>query len=118
VLSATGAFAQDVTITNMAQLADIAFSGNYSVYEAWTPWEWQAYATDNGEPFWLDCLQAECGNLLSTSTDPCATFQLHGVTVTSVVLKKFVLTGETLLSSGCTTDLITSIAAPSGYEPG
>ena len=110
--------AQDVTITNLAQLANVALSANYSLYLPWTPWQWRAYSTDNGEPWWVDCSQLDCENLLSTSTNSCATLQMHGVTVTSIVLTKNILTGEALVQSGCSTDVIASIAAPSGYEPG
>ncbi len=110
--------AQDVTITNLAELTKMAFSANYSLYLPWTPWQWRAYPTDNGEPWWIDCSQVTCADLLSTSTNSCATLQMHGVTVTSVVLTKNVLTGETLVQSGCSTDVIASIEAPSGYEPG
>jgi hypothetical protein len=110
--------AQDVTITNLAQLADVAFSANYSLYLPWAPWQWRAYPTDNGEPWWVNCSQVACSDLLSTSTNSCATLQMHGVTVTSVILTKNVLTGETLIQSGCSTDVIASIAAPSGYQPG
>ena len=109
--------AQDVTITNLTQLVDVALSGNYSLYLPWTPWQIQAYPTDNGEPWWLDCSQMSCADLLSISTDSCATIQMHGVTVTFATLTKNILTGETLLSSGCATDVVASIAAPSGYDP-
>ncbi|HXI84036.1 MAG TPA: hypothetical protein VNL17_08105 [Verrucomicrobiae bacterium] len=112
------ATAQDTTITNLAQLADMAFSANHSLYLPWMPWQWRAYSTDNGEPWWIDCSQVACADLLSTSTNSCATLQVHGVTVTSVVLTKNVLTGETLLGSGCSTNVIASIDAPSGYQSG
>ncbi len=118
VLTATTAVAQDVTITNLAELVDVALSGNYSLYLPWTPWQIEACPTDNGEPWWMDCSQMDCADLLSTSTNSCATLQIHGVTVTFVTLTKNILTGETLLSSGCSTDVITTIAAPSGYDPG
>ncbi len=115
---AVASLAQDVTITNLTQLADVAFSANYSLYLPWTPWQIQACPTDGGEPWWMDCSQVTCADLLSTSTNSCATLQMHGITVTFVTLTKNILTGETLLSSGCSTDVIATIAAPSGYDPG
>src|SRR5580704_1470517 len=110
--------AQDLTITNLAELADVAFSANYSLYLPWTPWQIQAYSTDNGEPWWLDCSQMDCADLLSTSANSCATLQTYGITVTFVTLTKNILTGEALLYTGCSTDVIASIASPSGYDPG
>jgi hypothetical protein len=52
--------AQDVTITNLSRLAEVAFSANHSLYLPWTPWQWRAYSTDNGEPWWVDCSQVAC----------------------------------------------------------
>jgi hypothetical protein len=110
--------AQDMLITNLTDLAVQAFSANHSMYLPWTPWQWQAYSLDDGQPWWVDCSQVVCGDLLSTSTNSCATLQMHGVTVTFATLTKNIITGVTLLESGCSTDAVASIEAPSGYEPG
>jgi hypothetical protein len=110
--------AQDVTITNLAQLADMALSANYSLYIPWRPWQWRAYPTDNGEPWWIDCSQVACADLLSTSTNLSGSPQLQGVPVASVVLTRNILTGETILQPDGATNIVAVIPAPSGYQPG
>jgi uncharacterized repeat protein (TIGR03803 family) len=108
---ATTAVGQE-TITNLAQLAQEAFSGDHSLYLPFTPWQWQAYSTDGGQPFWVDCSALPCIDLLPVSTN------LNGVPLLAAVLTKNVLTGETLFQSGWSTDVVARIPAPSGYQPG
>lgn len=106
--------AQDVTITNLAQLADVAFSGGHSISLPWTPWQWHAYSLDGGEPWWVDCSQLPCAELfqatnLSTS---------YEVSLVPVVLAKNVLTGEVTLQPNGATDIVARVAAPNEYQPG
>jgi outer membrane lipoprotein-sorting protein len=101
-----------MTITNLDQLAQEAFSGDHSIYLPFTPWQWQAYSLDGGQPFWVDCSALPCIDLLPVSTN------LNGVALLAAVLTKNVLTGETLFQSGWSTDVVARIPAPSGYQPG
>ena len=111
------AVAQD-TITNFAQLAEEPFRGDHSIYLPLTPWQWQAFSTDGGEPWWLDCSQLPCMDLLPASTNLNTSLQAHGVQVVGVLLTKNVLTGETTLQPDGSTDVVARIAAPSDYQPG
>jgi len=38
------AIAQDMLVTNLADLAEQAFSGVYSLYVPFSPWEWHGYS--------------------------------------------------------------------------
>jgi alpha-tubulin suppressor-like RCC1 family protein len=110
--------AQDVTITNLSQLTEMAFSQDYCVYLPWTPWQWQVYSTDNGEPWWIDCSQLDCTNLLSTSTNLGTGLLMQGVPFANVVLTMSIMTGDTTLQTDGTTNILAVVPAPSGYEPG
>jgi hypothetical protein len=104
--------AQDVLVTNLADLAEQAFSGAHSIYISFSPWEWHGYSLDGGLPFWVDCSALPCAELLPSSGD------LKGVSLLHGVLTKNVLTGETVLQSEWSTNVIARIPAPSGYQPG
>jgi hypothetical protein len=106
------ACAQDMLVTNLADLAEQAFSGGHSFYIPFSPWEWHAYSLDGGLPYWVDCSALPCSDLLPASGS------LRGVALFSGVLTKNVLTGETLLQSEWSTNVIGQIPAPSGYQPG
>jgi hypothetical protein len=115
-LTATTAIAQDVTITNLAQLADVAFSANYSLYIPWTPWDWRAYPTD--WPLWCDFTSLSCLSSLPTSTNGTASIEWSNVPLASVILTKNVLSGVTTVESADSTDVLATIAAPGDYQPG
>lgn len=105
--------AQDIVITNLAQLSQEAFSGNNCLYLPFMPWQWQAYATWGGVPWWLDCSQMSCGELLQGPTNLTV-----GVPAYGVVLTKNILTGETTLQADGSTDIVATIEPPNDYQPG
>jgi len=109
------ALAQDNRVaTNLADLAQQAFSGVHSIYLPFMPWNWQAYSLDGGEPLWVDCSQLPCTDLFPV----CTNLQVHGVQLASVVLTKNVLTGEVTLQPNGATDIVARVGAPSDYQPG
>src|SRR5579871_2911327 len=62
-----GAHAQDVTITNLEQLAGTALSMNYSFCVSFSPWDWRAYPID--WPLWCDSSSLDCLSSLPASTN-------------------------------------------------
>jgi hypothetical protein len=115
VFLASQALAQDVTITNPDQLAQVALSANYSVRLPFSPWEWRAYPTDC--PLWCDFTETACLDSLPTSTNFMTSVDWSNVPVASVILTKAVLSGVVTLSADGT-NVIATIPAPSGYQPG
>jgi alpha-tubulin suppressor-like RCC1 family protein len=113
----TGAQAQQ-TATNLADLAEQAFSSDHSFYLPWTPWEWRAYSLDSGQPWWVDCSQLPCVDLFQASTNLSTRLQINDVQFVSVLLTKNVLTGEMTLQADGSTNVLAVIAAPSDYQPG
>jgi alpha-tubulin suppressor-like RCC1 family protein len=108
------ASAQDgLYVTNLEQLAAEAFSGEHCYYFPFLPLPWQAYSIDGGEPWWVDCTQIDCTNLLVSPTNLDS-----GVTAYGVVLAKNILTGDTTIQPAGSTDVVATVAPPSGYEPG
>jgi hypothetical protein len=106
------------TITNLAQLAQEPFNGVHSLYVPWTLWQWRGYSIDGGEPWWLDCSQLPCLDLLPVSTNLTTSLQAHGVQVVGVLLTKNVLTGETTIQTDGSTNVLLNIPPPTGYQPG
>ncbi|MGO9611090.1 MAG: hypothetical protein ACLPT4_15815, partial [Verrucomicrobiia bacterium] len=90
---ASQARAQDVTIRNLDQLAQVALSANYSIYLPFEPWDWRAYATD--WPLWCDFTQMASLDSLPTSTNFTTGMDWSTVPVASVILTKNVLSGVT-----------------------
>ncbi len=111
----TAAHAQDITITNLDQLAQVALSANYSIYLPFSPWDWRAYATD--WPLWCDFTQMACLDSLPTSTNFTTGMDWSNVPVASEILTKNVFSGVTTVESADSTDVVATIAAPSGYQP-
>jgi hypothetical protein len=105
--------AQDAIITNLAQLAQEAFSDNNCLYLPSMPWLWQAYANYSEQPWWLDCSQLSCGDLFQAPVDLSA-----GVTGYRVLLTRNILTGEMILQADDSTNVLTRVAAPTDYQPG
>jgi hypothetical protein len=93
----TSIHAQDGTIvTNLADLAYGAFSGEHSIYLPFEPWHWQGYSIDGGQPWWVDFSLFPCLGPLQTCTNVSTDTEFHGVPVVSAQLTKNVLTGEVL----------------------
>jgi len=109
------ALAQDVTITNLDQLVQEALSANYSIYMQFSPWDWRAYPTD--WPLWCDSTSLSCLDSLPTSTNFTTSIDWSNVPLASVILTKNVLSGLTAVQSSDSTDVVATIAAPSGYQP-
>jgi hypothetical protein len=120
VLFANQVFAQDdMIVTNLACLAQKAFDSDHCLYLPWfTPCEYQGVSIDGGLAWWLDCSQVACTNLPPASTNLSANALLAGVSLVPVQLTWNILTGETLLQPYGSTNVITVIAAPNGYQPG
>ena len=119
LLLAANAFAQDgVIVTNLADLAQGAFSSEHSIYLPFEPWHWQAYSIDGGQPWWINFSQFPCLELLQACTNVSTDTEFHGVPLVSAQLTKNVLTGEVLFQSECSSDVLATVAAPSGYQPG
>jgi hypothetical protein len=114
--SATAVPAQDATVTSFDQLAQVALSANYSLYLPFSPWDWRAYPTD--WPLWCDFTEMACLDSLPTSTNFMTSIEWCNVPLASVILTKNVLSGVTTLESSDSTDVLATIAAPSGYQPG
>jgi hypothetical protein len=114
LLLATNLFAQVNTIaTNLADLAQQAFSGDNCLYLPFYPWLCQAYSNDGAVPWWVDCSQLSCAELFQGPTNV-----TMGVPAYNVVLTKNILTGETTVRPDDATDIIARIEPPSGYQPG
>ncbi|HTS18127.1 MAG TPA: Amuc_1099 family pilus-like system protein [Verrucomicrobiae bacterium] len=109
------AWAQDITITNLDQLAQVALSANYSIYLPFEPWDWRAYPTD--WPLWYDSSSLPCLDSLPTSTNFMSSMDWSNVPLASVILTKDVLSGVVTVSADGT-NVIVTIPAPSGYQPG
>jgi hypothetical protein len=107
--------AQDVTITNLDQLAQVALSANYSIYLPFSPWDWRGYPTD--WPLWCDSTSLTCLESLPTSTNFMTSIEWSNVPLASVILTMNVLSGVTTVESSDSTDVLATIAAPSGYQP-
>jgi hypothetical protein len=105
--------AQDMLATNLVDLAEQAFSSDHSFYLPWTPWEWRAYSLDSGRPWWVDCSQLPCADLLQASTNLNANLQAF-----AVVFTKNVSTGVTTVQPDGSTNVVAVMAAPSDYQPG
>ncbi len=112
LFATTSMVAQDLTITNLNQLAQEAFGD--SLYIPYSAWQWQAFSLISGEPYWVDCSEVPCVSLVPASTNLSA----YGVQLIPVRLTKNILTGEILARSDLATDVVARIAAPSGYQPG
>jgi hypothetical protein len=111
---AFSARAQELTITNLVQLGKDPFDGSHSIYTPyWNPWEWKAFWL-GGEPAFIDFSRFPELSALQGCTN---SDTYHGVPVVSAQLTKFVLTGELLVQSGCSTDILAKIAAPQDYQP-
>ena len=108
--------AQDVTITNFDQLAQVALSANYSIYLPFEPWDWRAYPTD--WPLWFDSTSLSCLDSLPASTNVMTSMDWSNVPLVCVTLTKNVLSGVTTVESADSTDVVATIATPSGYQPG
>jgi hypothetical protein len=110
------AAAQYLTATNWADLVQQAFDGNHSIYLPWMePGQWRAFSLGGGEPAWVSAEMLEtCADLTFTN------LQLNGIAVaaTPVLLSKNVLTGDAVVQATDTTNIVSAIAAPSGYYPG
>ncbi len=113
---ASHALAQDIMITNLNQLAQVALSANYSIYLPFSPWDWRAYSTD--WPLWCDFTQMACLDSLPTSTNFTTSLDWSNVPLASVTLTRNVVSGETTVESSDSTDVVATIAAPSDYQPG
>jgi alpha-tubulin suppressor-like RCC1 family protein len=74
---------------------------------------WWAYSIDGSEPWWIDCAQFDCTNLLVAPTN-----LISGVTAYGVVLTKNLSTGDTTLRPLGSTDVVATAAAPTGFVPG
>jgi hypothetical protein len=109
------ALAQDVTIINPDQLAQVALSANYSIYLPFSPWDWRAYPTD--WPLWCDSAQLTCLGLLPTSTNVISSADWSNVPLASVILTKDVLSGLTTIRSSDSTDIVATITDTSGCQP-
>ena len=109
----TTALAQDLFVTNLDQLVAEAYSGEHCIYFPFIPLPWRAYSLDGGQPWWIDCSQFDCADLLTSPTN-----LPSGVSVYPIVLTKNLLTGETTLQPDGSTNVVATVAAPSGYEPG
>ncbi|HTS18501.1 MAG TPA: choice-of-anchor tandem repeat GloVer-containing protein [Verrucomicrobiae bacterium] len=107
--------AQDVTITNLDQLAQVALSPDYSLWLPFYPWQWQAYPTD--WPLWCDFTQMASLESLPTSTNVVPWADWSNVPLAPVVLTKDVLSGVVTISADGT-NVIATVPAPSGYQPG
>ncbi len=75
--------AQDVTITNPDQLAQVALSANYSIELPFSPWDWRAFPTD--WPLWCDFTQMGCLDSLPTSTNFMTSMDWSNVPLASVI---------------------------------
>jgi alpha-tubulin suppressor-like RCC1 family protein len=104
--------AQDLYVTNLDQFVAEAYCSDHSIYLPFSPWDWRAYSIDGGQPWWLDCSQISCEGLFQTSTELSA-----GVPAYTVVLLQNVLTGETTVQPDGSSDVVATVAAPSGYQP-
>ena len=114
---ASTARTQDITITNFNQLAQVALSGDYSLWmPSFSPCVWRAYPTDF--PLWYDSTSLTCLSSLPTSTNFLNSMDWSNVPLASVTLTRDVLTGVTTLEATGSTNVVATIAAPSGYEPG
>jgi hypothetical protein len=104
--------AQALYVTNLDQLVAEAYSTDHSIYLPFSPWDWRAFSIDGGEPWWLDCSQVSCDGLFQNPTELAA-----GVPAYKVVLIQNVLTGETTIQPDGSSNVVATIAAPSGYQP-
>ena len=112
---ASQALAQDITITNPDQLAQVALSANYSI----------------------DCHSSlgiggrirqtgRCGAILHISllgslpmsTNFMTCIDWSNIPLASVILTKNILSGVTTMQSSDSTNVVATIAAPSDYQPG
>jgi hypothetical protein len=107
--------AQDITITSADQLARVALSANYSMYLPFEPWNWRAYPLE--WPLWCDSTSLSCLNSLPASTNFINSMDWSNVPLASVVLTKDVISGVVTVSADGT-NVIATIPAPSGYQPG
>jgi hypothetical protein len=114
VFLALQALAQDVTITNFDQLAQVALSANYSFYLPFSPWDWRAYPID--WPLWCDSTSM-CLDSLPTATNFINSADWSNVPLASVTLTKDVISGVVTVSADGT-NVIATIPTPSGYQPG
>jgi len=87
-----------------------AYSPEHCFYFPYIPLPWRAYSTDGSEPWFVDCTQFDCTNLLTAATN-----LTSGVTAYGVELARDLSTGETTLRPDGATDVV---ATPSGFEPG
>jgi hypothetical protein len=94
---ASQALAQDVTITNLDQLAQVALSWNYSIYLPFSPWDWRAFPTD--WPLWCDSTSLTCLDSLPTSTNFMTSMEWSNVPLASVILTMNVLSGVTTVEA-------------------
>ena len=113
---ASQALAQDITITNLDQLGQVALSANYSIYLPFEPWDWRAYPTD--WPLWCDSTSISCLDSLPASTNFTTCIDWSNIPLASVTLTKNILSGVTTMQSSDSTNVVATIAAPSGYQPG
>ncbi len=115
VMLALPALAQDITITNPDQLAQVALSGNYSMWLPFYPWEWRGYPTD--WPLWCDSTSI-CLDSLPASTNLTTSMDWCNIPLAPVILTRDVLSGVTTVQSAISSDVVATVAAPSGYQPG
>jgi len=109
------AWAQDITITNLDHLAQVALSPNYSFQMPFSPWDWRGWPTD--WPLWYDSTSLSCLGSLPTSTNFMGSMDWSNVPLASVILTKAILSGVVTVSADGT-NVFATIPAPSGYQPG
>ena len=80
--------AQESCVTNLQQLAAEAYDDQHCVYSPGPLPPWRAGPTDGGGPWWIDCSQFDCADLLTAPTN-----LPSGVTAYPVVLTKDLSTG-------------------------
>jgi alpha-tubulin suppressor-like RCC1 family protein len=105
--------AQDLYVTNLNQFVAEAYSIDHCIYFPQPLPPFWACSSDGGQPWWADCSQVDCTNLLTSPTN-----LVSGVTAYPVVLTKNLLTGETTMHSPGTTNVVATVPAPAGFEPG
>ena len=103
----------DLYVTNLNQLVTEAYSPGHCFYFPFIPLPWWAYSLDGWEPWWVNCSQFDCTNLLVAPTN-----LVSGVTAYGVVLTRNLNTGETTLQPLGSTDVVATVAAPTGFVPG
>jgi hypothetical protein len=122
---ASGVFAQEETIiTNgITQITDQLCKDDWSLFYIPDGLGWQVYGIGYWQPMWTDfsefpSLQKLKSEAISSSNQCVLGAPLYGVRPLHVTVTLDLLSGNLVLSPGCSSEELASVSAPKGYEAG